>query len=82
MFKRNGKLKSYGVKIRLKDVARIIQRKRRRISIQLQKSFHAVINQLLQDGHIEKVNECKGRRFYPTNSNYSKERLFRNDTNQ
>ena len=59
LFKRNGKLKNYEVKIRLKEDARIVQQKGRRIPFQLQKAVDEEIKRLLQSGHIEKVNEIK-----------------------
>ena len=59
LFTRNGKVKNHQVKIKLKENARIVQQKGRRIPIQLQNAVDAEIKKLLKDGHIEKINEIK-----------------------
>ena len=59
LFTRNGKVKNHRVKIKLKENARIVQQKGRRIPIQLQNAVDAEIKKLLKDGHIEKINEIK-----------------------
>ena len=52
-------MKNHQVKIKLKENARIVQQKGRRIPIQLQNAVDAEIKKLLKDGHIEKINEIK-----------------------
>ena len=59
LFTRNGKVKNHQVKIKLKENARIVQRRWRRIPIQLQNAVDAEIKKLLKNGHIEKINEIK-----------------------
>ena len=59
MFTRNGKVKNHQVKINLKENAKIVQQKRRRIPIQLQNEVDAEMKKLLKEGYIEKVNEIK-----------------------
>ena len=59
LFTRNGKVKNHQVKIKLKENARIVQQKGRRIPIQLQNAVDAEMKKLLKDGHIEEINEIK-----------------------
>ena len=59
LFKRNGRMKNYQVKINLKSDANVSQQKRRRFPKQLQNAVDAEIKRLLKDGHIEKLNEIK-----------------------
>ena len=59
MFKRQGKVNHYQIKIKLKPEAEITQQKGRRIPIQLQKAVDEEIKRLLKDGHIEKIDEIK-----------------------
>ena len=59
LFKRNGRIKNYQVKINLKSDAKFSQQKGRRIPIQLQNAVDAEIKQLLKDGHLEKINEIE-----------------------
>ena len=59
LFKRNRRIKKHQVKINLKSDAKISQQKGRRIPIQLQNAVDAEIKRLLEDGHIEKINEIK-----------------------
>ena len=59
LFKRQGKINHYKIKINLKSEAKISQQKGRRIPIQLQKAVDEEINRLLKDGHFEKIDEIK-----------------------
>ena len=59
MFKRNGKVKNHQVRTNLKENARNVQQKGRRIPIQLQNAVDAEIKKLSKEGYIEKVNETK-----------------------
>ena len=59
LFTRNGRVKNYEIKIKMKDNARISQQKGRRVPIQLQNQADAEINKLLKEGHIEKVEKIR-----------------------
>ena len=59
LFKRQGKVNNYKIKINLKSEAEVSQQKGRRIPIQLQKAVDEEISRLLKEGHIEKIDEIK-----------------------
>ena len=59
LFKRQGKVNNYKIKINLKSEATVSQQKGRRIPIQLQKAVDKEISWLLKEGHIEKIDEIK-----------------------
>ena len=63
LFSRQGMVKTHEVKIKLKDEAKISQRKGRRLPIQLQKSVDAEVKRLLKERHIEKIKETKDNVF-------------------
>ena len=54
LFKRQGEVNNYKIKINLKSEAEVSQQKGRRIPIQLQKAVDKEISRLLKEGHIEK----------------------------
>ena len=56
---KRGQIKNYQVKVNLRNDARKTQQKGRRIPIQLQKAVDEEIKRLLNEGHIEKVDEIK-----------------------
>ena len=59
LFKRKGRVKKYEIKIKMKDNVRISQQKGRPIPIQLQNQVDNVIEKLLKEGHIEKVDKIQ-----------------------
>ena len=59
LFKRQGKVNNYKIKINLKSEAEVSQQKGRRIPIQLQKAVDEEISRLLKEGRIEKIDEIK-----------------------
>ena len=59
LFKRRGREKNYKIKIEMKDGWRVTQQKGRRIPIQLQEQVDKEIQNLLEQGHIQKVNNIK-----------------------
>ena len=59
LFKRQGKVNNYQIKINLKPEAKTIQQKGRRIPIQLHKVVGEKIKRLLKEGHIGKINQIK-----------------------
>ena len=59
LFKRQGKVNNYKIKINLKSEAEVSQQKGKRIPIQLQKAVDEEISRLLKEGHIEKIDEIK-----------------------
>ena len=63
LFLRRGKIKTYQVKVNLKNGARITQLQGRRIPIQLQEALDEKIERSLKEGHIEKVDERKDNVF-------------------
>ena len=60
LFKRRGRVNNYKIKIEMKDGTRITQQKGRRIPIQLQDQVDSEITNLLDQGHIERVDTIKG----------------------
>ena len=60
LFKRKGRVKKYEIKIDMKDIAKISQQKGRHIPIQLQDQVDKEIEELLKDGHTEKVDKIQG----------------------
>ena len=63
LFERQGKLNKHKVKIEYKQNAKITQQKGRRVPIQLQEAVQAEVERLLEEGHIEKVNEVTDKQF-------------------
>ena len=59
LFKRKGRVKDYEKKIDMKENAKILQQKRRRIPIQLQEQVDKEIEKLLKDGHIERIEKIQ-----------------------
>ena len=59
LFKRKGRVKNYEIKITMEDNAKITQQKGRRIPIQLQNEVDEEINELVKEGHIEKVDKIQ-----------------------
>ena len=59
MFKRRGRVNNYKIKIDMKDGTRVTQPKVRRIPLKLQDQVDKEIKQLLEQGHIEKVDTIK-----------------------
>ena len=59
LFKRRGRVNNYKIKIEMKDGTRITQQKGRRIPIQLQDQVDSEITNLLDQGHIERVDTIK-----------------------
>ena len=66
LFKRRGRVNNYMIKIKMKDGTRVTQQKGRRIPIQLQEQVDQEIKNLLEQGHIEKVNNIKEDVFIQT----------------
>ena len=56
LFKRRGRVNNYKIKIEMKDDTRITEQKGRRIPMQLQDLVDNEINNLLEQGHIERVD--------------------------
>ena len=52
-------MKSYEIKIKMKEGAKITQQKGRRTPIQLQNQVDNEIEKLLNEGHIEKVDKIQ-----------------------
>ena len=59
LFKRQGKVNNYKIKFNLKPESEVTQQKGRRIPIQLQKAVDDEIKRLLEEGHIEKIDDIK-----------------------
>ena len=59
LFKRQGKVNNYKIKLNLKSEAEVSQQKGRRIPIQLQKAVDKEISRLLKEGLFEKIDEIK-----------------------
>ena len=59
LFKRRGRVNNYKIKIEMKDSTRITQQKGRRIPIQIQDQVDRKIKNLLDQGHIERVDTIK-----------------------
>ena len=59
LFRRRGRVNYYKIKIEMKDGTRVTQQKGRRIPIQLQEQIDKEIQNLLEQGHIQKVNNIK-----------------------
>ena len=59
LFKRRGRVNNYKIKIETKDGTRVTQQKGRRIPIQLQEQVDKEIQNSLEQGHIQKVNNIK-----------------------
>ena len=59
LFKRQGKVNNYKIKINSKSEAEVSQQKGRRIPIQLQKAVDEEISRLLKEGHIKKIDQIK-----------------------
>ena len=59
LFKRQGKVNNYKIKINSKLDSKVTQQKGRRIPIQMQKAVDEEIKRLLKEGHIEKIDEIK-----------------------
>ena len=59
LFKRRGRVNNYKIKIEMKDSTRITQQKGRRIPIQIQDQVDRKIKNLLDQGHIERVDTRK-----------------------
>ena len=59
LFERRGRINNYKNKIDMKDGTRDTQQKGRRIPLQLQDQVDKEIKQLLEQGHIEKVDTIK-----------------------
>ena len=59
LFKRRGRVNNYKIKIEMKDDTRVTQQKGRRIPIQMQEQVDNEIQNLLEQGHIQKVNNTK-----------------------
>ena len=59
LFKRRGRVNNYKIKIEMKDGTRVTQQKGRRIRIQLQDQVDNVMKNLLDQGHIERVDTIK-----------------------
>ena len=70
LFKRRGRVNNYKIKIDMKEGTRVTQQKGRRIPLQLQDKE---IKQLLEQGHIEKVDTIKDEGFYTTGSDNGKD---------
>ena len=51
------------MRIEFKQNAKITQQKGRRVPVQLQKAVQKEIERLLEEGHIEKVNEVTDKQF-------------------
>ena len=64
LFERQGKLNKHKVRIEFKQNAKTTQQKSRRVPIQLQDAVQAEIDRLLEEGHIEKVNEVSDKQFF------------------
>ena len=73
LFKRRGRVNNNKIKIEMKDGTRITQQKGRRIPIQFQDQVHSEIKNLLDQGHIERVDTIKDDVFIKTSSNNGKE---------
>ena len=63
LFEREGKLNQHKVRIEFKQNAKITQQKGRRVPVQLQEAVQKEIERLLEEGHIEKVNEVTDKLF-------------------
>ena len=59
LFTRRGRVNNYKIKIDMKDGTRVTQQKGRRIPLLLQDQIDKEIKQLLEQGHIEKVDTIK-----------------------
>ena len=59
LFKGRGRVNNYKIKIDMKDGTRVTQQKGRRIPLQLQDQVDKEIKQLLEQGHIERVDTIK-----------------------
>ena len=63
LFEREGKLNKHKVRIEFKQNAKITQQKGRRVPVQLQEAVQKEFERLLEEGHIEKVNEVTDKKF-------------------
>ena len=63
LFNRVGKIKNYRVHADFFETLTPIQQKGRRVPITLQEKVDKEIDKLLQQGHIEKLNECSDKYF-------------------
>ena len=63
LFERQRKLKGHKVRIEFTQNAKITQQKGRRVPIQLQDAVQAEVDILIEEGHIEKVNEVTDKQF-------------------
>ena len=63
LFEREGKLNKHKVRLEFKQIAKITQQKGRRVPVQLQEAVQKEIERLLEEGHIEKVNEVIDKQF-------------------
>ena len=59
LFQRRGCVSNYSIKIEMKEGARVTQQKGRRIPVQLYSYKNREINNLLEKGHIERVDTIK-----------------------
>ena len=63
LFEQQGKLIRHKVRIEFKQNAKITQQTGRRIPIQLKDALQVEIDRLIEEGHIEKVNEVTDKQF-------------------
>ena len=63
LFERKGNVNIHKVRIEFKQNAKITQQKGRRVPLQLQEAVQKEIERLLEERHIEKVNEVTDKQF-------------------
>ena len=63
LLEREGKLSKHKVRVEFKQIAKITQQKGRRVLVQLKEAVQKEIERLLEEGHIEKVNEVTNKQF-------------------
>ena len=62
-FERQGRIFGHNIKIEFKEETKIIQQKRRRVPLQLQKAVDVEIKKLLETGHIKKIDKVDDEMF-------------------